>query len=114
MPDEPGQKRNLYSVSVCFLVDDLVKSAKYYRDVLGFSFNRYLGEPPCFVMVQRGSVELFFSSNGAKGNMRPNHVAFPEFTWDAYVRCHNVNALYQSSKQKARRSSANRKSPSTK
>jgi uncharacterized glyoxalase superfamily protein PhnB len=95
VPDEPGPKRNLYSVSVCLLVDDIIKSAEYYRDVLAFSFNRYWGEPPCFVMVQRGGVELFFSSNGAKGNMRPNHVAFPDFTWDAYIRCHNVDALYQ-------------------
>jgi len=100
VPEEPWQKRNLYSVSVCFLVDDLVKSAEYYRDLFGFSFNRYWGEPPCFVMVQRGGVEFFFSNNGAKGNMRPNHVAFPDFTWDAYVRCHNVDALYQEFKAK--------------
>ena len=95
MPEEPGQKRNLSSVSVCFLVDYSVKSAEYYRDVLGFSFNRCWGEPPCFVMVQRGGVELFFSSNGAKGNMRPNHIAFPDFTWDAYVRCHNVDQEFK-------------------
>jgi len=35
------------------------KSAEYYRDVLGFSFNRYWGEPPCFVMLERDGVQLF-------------------------------------------------------
>ena len=100
MGNDATQKRDLYSVSVCFLVDDIVKSAEYYRDVLGFSFDRYWGEPPCFVMLQRGGVEFFFSGNGAKGNVRPNQVAFPDFSWDAYVRCHNVDALYQEFKAK--------------
>lgn len=51
-------------------------------------------------MLQRGGVEFFFSSNGPNGNMRPNRVASPEFTWDAYVRCHDVDALYQQFKAK--------------
>lgn len=29
-------KERFKSVSPCFLVDDVVKSAEYYRDVLGF------------------------------------------------------------------------------
>jgi uncharacterized glyoxalase superfamily protein PhnB len=97
---ETEQKRNFYSVSVCFLVDDIVATAEYYRDVFGFFFHRYWGEPPCFVMLQRGGVEFFFSSNGPKGIVRPNHVASPEFTWDAYVRCHDVDVLYQEFKAK--------------
>jgi uncharacterized glyoxalase superfamily protein PhnB len=98
--NETAQKLNLFSVAVCFLVDDIVKSAEYYRDVFGFSFERYWGEPPCFVMLQRGGVEFFFSSNGPKGSARANHVAFPDFAWDAYVRCHDVDALYREFKTK--------------
>ena len=89
----PG--RNLNCACVCFIVDDVVKSAEYYRDVLGFSFHRYWGEPPCFVIVARDGVEFFLSSSGAKGLARPNHVAHPDFAWDAYVRCRDVDALYR-------------------
>ena len=51
-PDAPSSAKFL-GISPCFLVDDVVKSAEYYRDVLGFHFERYWGEPPCFVIVIR-------------------------------------------------------------
>jgi len=84
----------LNHLCACFIVDDIVKSAEYYRDVLGFSFHRYWGEPPCFVMLARDCVEFFLSSNGPKGKTRPNRMACPEFSWDAYVRCARVDALH--------------------
>jgi predicted enzyme related to lactoylglutathione lyase len=100
MPDETNRERNLRAICACFIVDDIVKSAEYYRDVLGFSFESYFGEPPCFVMLYRDGVEFFFSSGGRKGLARPNHVANPDFTWDAYVRCGDVAALLQEFKSK--------------
>jgi catechol 2,3-dioxygenase-like lactoylglutathione lyase family enzyme len=54
----------LRSISPCFLVDDLVKTAEYYRDVLGFHFDRYWGQPPCFVILLRDSIEISFSNPG--------------------------------------------------
>jgi uncharacterized glyoxalase superfamily protein PhnB len=93
-------ERNLNYVCVCFIVDDVVKSAEFYRDVLGFSFERYWGEPPCFVMIGRDGVQFFLSSNGPKGHVRPNRMAHPDFTWDAYVNCRNGDALYQEFKAK--------------
>jgi predicted enzyme related to lactoylglutathione lyase len=96
--DKP--KRNLTYLCACFIVDDVVKSAEYYRDVLGFSFDRYWGEPPCFVILHREGVEIFLSGNGPKGLTRPNHVASPDFTWDAYIRCHDADALYAEFKSK--------------
>ena len=92
--------RNLNYVCVCFIVDDVVKSAEYYRDVLGFSFERYWGEPPCFVMMERDGVEFFLSSNGPKGQIRPNRFAHPDFTWDAYINCKDSDALYREFKAK--------------
>jgi predicted enzyme related to lactoylglutathione lyase len=94
------RRAQLNCVCVCFLVDDVVKSAEYYRDVLGFSFERYWGEPPCFVMMERDGVQFFLSSDGAKGLMRPNRMACPDFTWDAYVNCRNGDALYEEFKAK--------------
>ena len=66
MTNRKASERQLNYVCVCFLVDDVVKSAEYYRDVLGFSFNRYWGEPPCFVMLERDGVQFFLSGNGKR------------------------------------------------
>jgi hypothetical protein len=42
MPEAaPRVKEQLKSVSPCLLVDDVVKSAEYYREVLEFYFDRY-------------------------------------------------------------------------
>jgi predicted enzyme related to lactoylglutathione lyase len=93
-------KRKLKFVCVCFLVDDVVKSAEYYRDVLGFSFERYWGEPPCFVMMERDGVEFFFSSQGKPGLVRPNRTVNPDFNWDAAVTVCDLDALYNEFKSK--------------
>src|SRR5205085_6622128 len=67
----PTTKR-LLTITPFFIVDDVVRSAEYYRDVLGFSFDRCWGEPPCFVMVRRGDVEIMLSSAAGPGHVRPN------------------------------------------
>ncbi len=81
--------RNIHPV---FLVDDIVKSAEYYRDVLGFCFDRYWGEPPCFCMLSRGVIEVFLSGPEKEGEkiMRPNGL---RGVWDAYIRVDNADAL---------------------
>jgi catechol 2,3-dioxygenase-like lactoylglutathione lyase family enzyme len=55
----PHLKEQLKSVSPCLRVDDVVKSAEYYRDVLGFHFDRYWGELACFVVLRGGCVLCF-------------------------------------------------------
>ena len=34
-----------------FIVDDVVTTANYYRDKLGFHYDRFWNEPPAFCMV---------------------------------------------------------------
>jgi hypothetical protein len=87
-----AQPQKLLGISPSFLVDEVVKTAEYDRDVLGFSFNRYWGEPPCFVILGRDSVEIFLSSTGVQGLTRPNRKAHPEVVWDTYVRVTDVEA----------------------
>lgn len=85
--------QKLLGVSPSFIVDDVVKTAEYYRDVFGFSFDRYWDEPPCFIILGRDSVEIFLSSLGVQGLARPNRKAHPEVVWDAYIRVTDVEAL---------------------
>src|SRR5262245_17929373 len=84
-----------YSLSAVFIVDDVVSSAEFYRHKLGFSFDRFWGEPPCFVMVRRGAVEFMLTSVGKAGLVRPNRVAAGCPCWDAYVRVAGLDALFQ-------------------
>ena len=81
-----------------FFVDDVVKTAEYYRDVLGFSFERYWGKPPCFAMVWRDGICFMLSQ--VPGVARPNSVAAGESTWDAYIWVNDVDALYGEFKAK--------------
>lgn len=79
------------SVSPYLFVSDVERSAAYYRDVLGFSFERFWGEPPCFVMVCRDAVQLMLSSKG--DGARPNRT-YDRHAWDAYVYVCDADTLH--------------------
>ena len=89
----------LFTIPV-FLVDDIVKSAEWYREVLGFQFDRYWGEPPCFVMVGRGDAEIFLSGPETLGQkiMRSNRSV--SHAWDAYIRVRDARALCEEFRSK--------------
>jgi hypothetical protein len=38
-----------------FVVPDVVRTAEYYRDVLGFTILGYFLDPPVYAMVRRGA-----------------------------------------------------------
>ena len=79
------------SVAPQFTVHDVVRTAEYYRDKLGFDIDGYFATPPEFAMVRRGSVEVFFSrANGSEPRTGPARGAY-----DAYLRVKGVMALAQ-------------------
>jgi hypothetical protein len=43
-----------------FVVRDVVKTAEYYRDQLGFTILGYFKDPPVYAMVARDEVEIHF------------------------------------------------------
>ncbi len=88
-------KNNLRAIAPCFLVDDVVKTAEYYRDVLGFHFHRYWGEPPCFVILLRDSIEISLSNPGSPGLGRPNRKAHADAPWDAYIWVVDLAVLHE-------------------
>ena len=84
-----------------FIVDDVVATANYYRDNLGFRFERFWGEPPCFTIVTRNGAAVMLGQLEQSGLMRPNSVADPEGgAWDAYIWIDNADALYEEFGQK--------------
>lgn len=95
MTNGPAQKTASRMTHICpvFLVDDIVKSAEYYRDVLGFKFDRYWGEPPCFCMLCRGGVEIFMSGPEKPGTKQMRANRSHTEAWDAYIRVSDAEGL---------------------
>ena len=100
MADNAARPR--WSVAPYFIVDDVVATANYYRDKLGFGYDRLWGEPPSFCMVCRNGVVVMLSQlEETRGVMRPNRLADPEGgAWDAYIWVEDADALFAEFKSK--------------
>ena len=64
-----------WSIAPYFIVDDVVATANFYRDKLGFHYDRFWGDPPAFCMVKRGGIIIMLSQLETTGVMRPNRLA---------------------------------------
>ena len=88
-------EQKLFGIAPYLIVDDIFQSAEFYRDKLGFDFNRIWGEPPQFVIVHRDGVYIMVKSIGSQGNVRPNHHVYSDACWDAYIWVKDADALYE-------------------
>jgi predicted enzyme related to lactoylglutathione lyase len=86
--------RARWSIAPYFIVDDVVTTANYYRDKLGFHYERFWGDPPCFCMVTRNGIVIMLAQLEVTGVMRPNRRVDPEGgAWDAYIWVDNADGL---------------------
>jgi uncharacterized glyoxalase superfamily protein PhnB len=91
---DPASPPPRWGVAPYFLVADVAAAADYYRDRLGFAYDRVWGEPPAFCMVYRRGVVIMLKQ-AAAGAPRPNHRADPHAeAWDAYVWVDDADALH--------------------
>src|SRR5205814_3617180 len=82
-----------WSVAPYFIVDDVVATANYYRDKLGFGYERFWNDPPSFCMVRRSGVVIMLAQLEQPGVIRPNHSVDPEGgAWDAYIWVDDADA----------------------
>lgn len=96
MPNKP-----IWNVAPCFVVNDVVVTANFYRDKLGFHYERFWGEPPCFCMVKRSGIVIMLSQFEQPGSVRPNRLADPHGeAWDAYIWVDNADTLCSEFKAK--------------
>jgi uncharacterized glyoxalase superfamily protein PhnB len=99
--DPPATANPRWSVAPYFLVADVVATANFYRDKLGFQYRMFWGEPPCFTIVNRNSAYIMLSQQGTPGRMLPNSAGDPEGeSWDAYIWIDNADALFEELTQK--------------
>lgn len=91
--------RHFYGVLPVFLVDDVVQTAQYYRDVLGFQVDFVYGEPPAYASVSRDDAIINFSRSEPPG--RRNNVARAGAGngVDALIVVGDVDELYEELRQ---------------
>jgi catechol 2,3-dioxygenase-like lactoylglutathione lyase family enzyme len=85
---------NIKTVAPVLLVRDIVASANYYRDKLGFSYDRFWGEPPNFCMVQRDGNTMMLSLVHPGTELMP-HWKVVNGMWNAYFWVDDVESLYR-------------------
>jgi hypothetical protein len=72
-----------------FTVHDVVRTAEYHRDVLGFEIVGYWATPPVFAIVRRDQVEVFFNRTDQPSVGRGR----AQGAYDAYLHVVGVEAL---------------------
>jgi uncharacterized glyoxalase superfamily protein PhnB len=75
------------------LVADVAASANYYRDCLGFRYERLWGEPPNFCMAARDDHVVMLSQVADPKHVVP-HWQVVTNMWNVYFWVDDVEALY--------------------
>ena len=81
------------------LVKDVVASANYYRDKVGFSYERFWGDPPYFCILWRGDFALMLNQVEDPSVIVPHH-RVAEKLWNVYFWVDDAEALYEDLKKR--------------
>jgi catechol 2,3-dioxygenase-like lactoylglutathione lyase family enzyme len=81
----------LRHIAPLFVVTEVVRTAEYYRDVLGFAIGSYFGSPPVFTMVSRGPVWIQLGKSDTNAVTRNLDVR--KLGHDGYVWMDNLDAF---------------------
>jgi hypothetical protein len=89
-----------HSVAPTFVVPDVVRTAEYYHNVLGFDLLGYFLDPPVFAIVRRGGVEIHIGKS-KDGQTVTNESVRPGLGTEAYIFVSDIIALVDELKAKA-------------
>ena len=76
-----------------FVVGDVVKTAEYYRDVLGFKLIGYILDPPVFAMVERDGIHIHFGK--ADGGVIKTNEQVRNISSDVIIWVPEIDAFYE-------------------
>ncbi|HYL98281.1 MAG TPA: hypothetical protein VEZ90_04945 [Blastocatellia bacterium] len=74
-----------------FVVEDVVRTAEYYRDVFGFEITGYFLDPPVHAIVRRGRCEVFLGK--AVGGVGVSNKSVKPEAIDAYFRISGLDSF---------------------
>ena len=80
--------------SAVLLVRDVERAANYYRDAMGFTWPRFWGDPPSFVILQRDNHYLMLKGVERPEDARPIH-RVADVVWDIYFWVSDADALHE-------------------
>jgi uncharacterized glyoxalase superfamily protein PhnB len=75
------------------LVKDILQSAAYFRDKLGFTKQSLYNEPPSFAIIRRDGMTVMLSQVQADQTFVPNW-RIVEKMWDVYFWVDDAEAIY--------------------
>jgi hypothetical protein len=86
-------KAKVTSSAPVLLVKDVVQSAAYWRDKLGFTEQKLFGHPPNFAMVERDILTVMLAQVEPEQTFVSNyHIV--EKMWDVYFWVDDAEAIY--------------------
>lgn len=71
---------------------DVVATAEYYRDILGFKILGYFAEPPVYSMVARDGVEIHFGKAETAG---VSNSTVRSGSFDVYIWVSDIKAIFE-------------------
>jgi catechol 2,3-dioxygenase-like lactoylglutathione lyase family enzyme len=89
-----ADKATLTGIAPQFVVPDVVRTAEFYRDKLGFELLGYFLDPPVYAMVRRDKAEIHFGK--ADGDIiQVNETVRKGLGSDVYIFVSDINALFE-------------------
>jgi uncharacterized glyoxalase superfamily protein PhnB len=92
----------LTSSAPVLLVREVVAAANYYRDALGFAYERFWGEPPDFVILKRDGLHVMLNQAPEGHAIVPNWRVDPNI-WNVYFWVDDVDTLFAEYQQSGAR-----------
>ncbi|NKB31489.1 MAG: bleomycin resistance protein [Pseudomonadales bacterium] len=83
----------LLSSAPVLLVKDVVESANYYRDKVGFAYEEFYGDPSAFVILHRDGLCLMLRQVEDEEHVVPNYQVV-ENLWDVYFWVDDSEAMF--------------------
>jgi len=87
-------RSKLTGIAPQFVVPDVVRTAEFYCEKLGFELLGYFLDPPVYAMVRRDNAEIHFGKADSE-RVQTNETVRKGLGTDAYIFVSDVNALYE-------------------
>ena len=92
-------KTKIIGSAPILLVKDVIASANYYRDKIGFNYDQFWGEPPNFCILYRDGFNLMLSQANDSKDIVP-HYKVVENMWNVFFWVNDANKLYEEVKER--------------
>jgi len=92
------QKANIIGIAPQLIVRDVVITAEYYRDILGFNIIGYFLDPPVYAMVERDGFQIHFGKSDTE-EIKTN-AQFRKINTDFIIWVPEIDKFYEELRSK--------------